>query len=111
MEPSQEPKLTKRQRYWLDHIRVGEASGKSLVSYARENDLNFQTMYTTKSTLMKKGVLSKTPRPVFQRAQLISPQPKSDWCIQLPNGVSVMFSDASDTKYLANVLNVVTGIK
>ena len=32
------PALTKRQRYWLQHIRACEVSGKSMAEYAASQD-------------------------------------------------------------------------
>ncbi len=37
MDLAEEMRLTERQRYWLEHIRACEASGKSVTAYAAEH--------------------------------------------------------------------------
>ncbi|MCX2832924.1 IS66 family insertion sequence element accessory protein TnpA [Microbulbifer thermotolerans] len=34
------PKITKKQKYWLDHYQAAKSSGKSLAAYAREHQLD-----------------------------------------------------------------------
>jgi len=110
MEMPKEIKLTNRQQYWLEHIQSCELAGISLARYAKENSINLQSMYTSKATLISKGVLSKPNRPRFQRAQLKVTSPKNDWRICLPNGLSVMIPDLSDEKTLARILRVASNI-
>ncbi|MBE9550194.1 MAG: transposase [Proteobacteria bacterium] len=85
------PTLTTRQRYWLEHIRACEASGKSMTEYAATEGFPVQTLYASKNILIKKGVLPGVQPARFQRAQVLDAHPDSQWRIGLPNGVSVGF--------------------
>lgn len=51
--------LTKRQRYWLEHIRRASESGKTLKAYARARRVSLGALYNAKSKLMKNGVLPR----------------------------------------------------
>ena len=110
MDNHQEIKLTKRQQFWFDHIKTCEESGKSLAGYAKEKDLNVQTMYTTKASLVTKGILPRPSRPTFQRTQINIARAQHNWRIQLPNGISVMFSDEADTNQLSSILQAATKV-
>ena len=104
-------KLTRRQRYWLAHIQSCETSGKSIAEYAAEQGFTARAMYAGKKTLVKKGVLPRTRPGRFQRAKVFSPPVVgSDWRIQLPNGVLVVFSGTVDTGTLAAVLSTAADI-
>ncbi|MCF6264343.1 MAG: hypothetical protein L3J24_12255 [Xanthomonadales bacterium] len=50
--------LTKRQRYWIEHIQACEASGKSMVEYAATQGFPVQTLYASKQRLANKGILT-----------------------------------------------------
>ena len=110
MDHSSETPLTKRQRYWLNHLQACEASGKGIAAYAREHGLKDKSMYASKKALISKGALPPT-RARFQRVQVVSPAVANKWLIQLPNGVSVSFSGAVDNVVLASVLNTVAVIE
>ena len=97
--------LTEHQRYWLDHVRACEASGKRITEYAKEQGLGVRAMYDGKRALVKKGVLPRTHATRFQRAQVVDPVSDSEWRIQLPNGVSVAFTGSVDAAILATVLS------
>ena len=49
-------RLTKRQRYWLEHFRACAASQEALSVYAKRCGLNAQTMYAAKSRLKGLGL-------------------------------------------------------
>jgi hypothetical protein len=49
--------------------------------------------------------LPRTRPTRFQRARLVGPVVGSEWCIRLPNGVSIVFSGAVDAGTLTTVLN------
>ena len=98
--------LTERQRYWLKEVKACEASGKTVAEYALDQGIDVKAMYAGKKTLVKKGILPRTRRPRFHRAQVVAPTVKGEWHIQLPNGVSVSFMGAVvDSDTLAAVLN------
>jgi len=105
MPEIQKKPLTKRQQYWLDHVRACEASGLRVAEYAQQHELTVRSMYDGKKMLVAKGILPRTRRPRFQRAQVVSTSEPCNWRIQLPNGVAVVFSGKVDTATLATVLN------
>ena len=104
MDDSQDIPLTDNQRHWLAHLQACEASGKGIAAYAAEHGLDAKAMYTGKKTLVKKGVLPRTRRRRFARAQVTTAVNDNAWRIQLTNGVSVAFSGAVDAKTLSTVL-------
>ncbi|MFH2114104.1 MAG: hypothetical protein ABIJ86_06335 [Spirochaetota bacterium] len=97
--------LTERQRYWLEQVQACEASGKTIAEYAADHGLAAQAMYAGKRLLAKKGLLPRTHRNRFQRAQVMGSVVGSEWRIHLPNGVSVAFSGSVDAATLTTVLN------
>lgn len=101
--------LTKRQHYWLEHVRACEASGKSIANYAARHGIAAQTMYAGKRMLIKKGILPSPAR--FQRAQVVDVAAGGEWRIQLPNGVSVAFSGAVDARALTAVLSSAAAVE
>ena len=92
----EEMRLTERQRCWLEQIEACAASGKSVAAYAEKHGLDARAMYGAKKVLVRKGVLPRTHRSRFQRAQVVASMADSQWHIQLPNGVSVDFSGTVD---------------
>ena len=110
MDHSSETPLTKRQRYWLNHLQACEASGKSIAAYAKDHGLKSKSMYASKKALISKGVLPPT-RAQFQRVQVVNTVVANEWLIQLPNGVSVSFSGAVDKGALTAVLNTAAVIE
>ena len=103
--------LTDRDRYWLEHVQACEASGKRMTAYATEHGLGVRAMYDGKRALVKKGVLPRTHQNRFQRVRVVEPVVGSEWCIQLPNGVSVAFAGSVDARTLATVLNTVASLR
>ena len=110
MKESQDIPLTEHQRHWLDHLRACEASGKGIAAYAAEHGLDAKAMYTGKKTLVKKGVLPRTRRRRFARAQVRTAVIDNAWRIGLPNGISVVFSGAVDAKTLHTVLTTAAAV-
>jgi hypothetical protein len=110
MDSAQETLLTDRQRYWLEHIEACEASGKRVTEYAAEHGLGVRAMYDGKKSLVNKGVLPRTRLGRFQRVQVASVAVDQDWRVQLPNGVSVVFSGTVDARTLTTVLNAAAAV-
>ncbi len=104
MNVAEEMKLTERQRYWLEHIRACEASGKSVTAYAAEHGFRVGAMYAGKKALVRKDVLPGTAQRHFQRVQTAAVGSDSEWRIRLPNGVSVDFSGTVEAGSLSTVL-------
>lgn len=104
MNDSQQIPLTGLQRHWLEHLRACKASDKGIAAYAAEHGLDAKAMYASKKVLVKKGILPRTRPGRFDRAQVREPASGNAWRIQLPNGLSVIFSGAVDAKTLSTVL-------
>jgi len=110
MDEAEEPRLTDRQRYWLEHIKACDASGKSVSGYAAEQGFQVGAMYAGKKALVRKGVLPRTQVVRFQRAQTTVVSSDSEWHIRLPNGVSVDFSGPVDVGTLSTILTTVASL-
>jgi hypothetical protein len=111
MDEVEEPRLTERQRYWLEQVKACEASGKSVVAFATEHGIEVRAMYGARKVLVRKGVLPRTRGVRFQRAEAIAVSSDSEWRIRLPNGVSVDFSGTVDAGSLSTVLNTAADVK
>jgi len=99
------PALTERQRFWLEHIRACEASGKSMAEYATEHGVKVRAMYSGRKILVNKGVLPSEQQNRFQRVQVMETSVNQQWRIGLPNGVSVAFAGEVDARTLTTVLS------
>ncbi|MEN8132074.1 MAG: hypothetical protein ABFS45_18235 [Pseudomonadota bacterium] len=111
MDAAQETLLTDRQRYWLEHIQACEALGKTVAEYAMAQGLEAKAMYAGKKILVKKGILPRTHRSRFQRAQVTTPVSGCTWRVQLPNGLLVTFSAAVDARTLSTVLTTAAAVE
>ena len=111
MNEASEISLTEHQRFWLNHVRACEASGKRITEYATEHGLEVRAMYDGKRALVKKGVLPRTRATRFQRARVADPVMGSEWRIQLPNGVSVAFAGSVDAGSLTTVLRAAAAVE
>lgn len=110
MKEAEGATLTERQRYWLEQVQACEASGKTIAEYATEHGVNAQAMYAGKKILVEKGVLPSRPGR-FQRARVAAVTVGSEWCIQLPNGISVAFAGPVDAGTLSTVLSTAAAIE
>jgi len=102
--------LTQQQLYWLEQVRSCKSSGKSMKVYATEQGIDVNVLYAWKKILVKKGVLPRTRPLQFQQAQVVAPVSRSEWHVQLPNGVSVSFSGTMDPVTLTSVLNAASAV-
>ena len=58
--------LTKRQRYWLEHVRRALASGAPMTSYAKSRRISIGALYNAKSQLLRRGFLRR-PEPAARK--------------------------------------------
>ncbi len=105
------PRLTQRQRYWLEHLQACETSGKTIAEYAAELGVTARAMYEGKKTLKKKGVLPGRHLARFQRVQVMEAAVSGQWRIGLANGVSVAFAGAVDARTLSTVLSTAASLE
>lgn len=112
MPQTDEVSLTKRQQYWLKHIRACDAAGQTSIDYAKTNGINVKSLYSARKALAEKGTLSPRKAICFQKVQILADQSLSDnpWRIQLPNGVVVAFDGRVDTSTLSWVLSTTAAL-
>ena len=103
--------LTEHQQKWLGRLQACEASGKSFTVYAAEHGFPVRALYDAKKTLVNKGVLPRTQQKRFQRVQSVTESTDTQWCIRMPNGVSVEFSGSVDGGSLSTVLNTLARLE
>ena len=105
-----EQSLTERQRYWMDHLRACEATGKTMRAYASETGIDARSLYGAKKRLVKRGVLSAEKRSVgveFSRARVLGVAAHGDCRVQFPNGITVTFSATVEGGALSKILSAV----
>jgi hypothetical protein len=107
MSRAEAPKLTAHQAASLERIKACEASGMSLTAYAAEHGLDVRSLYDARKVLKAKGLLSRSERVRFQRAEIAVEGRDSQWRVELPNGAVVAFSGAVEGGSLATVLAAV----
>jgi hypothetical protein len=61
-------KMTKRQQFWLMHIRAAMSSGEQLRGYARRHGLSVGALYNAKSVFKRAGVLDRDSSMRMQSA-------------------------------------------
>ena len=112
MSTIDENNLTELQADWLTTLQACKTSGKSMVAYARDNDLIVKDLYTWKKVLIAKGLLPQNHTPRFTKAVIENSNRLSDECrIILPNGVTVVLSGNAREMSLTNLLNSVMKIE
>lgn len=85
---SEKHALTERDQFWLSHIQA--ADGMSLSHYAAEHDLSVDRLYTAKSRLKHKGVLSSANASRFTTVSTPTGAPAPMHCrVLLRNGTVV----------------------
>ena len=75
--------LTDRQKYWLEHVKACDASGKAIADYTREQGIDLKSMYAGKRNLVQKGILPRTRTTRFQRVRATAVASGNDWQVQI----------------------------
>ena len=63
-------RLRPREQFWIDHLRTARQQGQTLKAYAQTHGLSVSALYTARSTLKRRGVVSDRPGhrgPFWQR--------------------------------------------
>ncbi|MDH5231693.1 MAG: hypothetical protein OEY38_16655 [Gammaproteobacteria bacterium] len=69
-----EEALTEKQRYWLEHFKLIDASNQSSAEYAREHNLDAHALYRWRSVLTKQGSLKSKAMPInFAQVKVAQP--------------------------------------
>jgi hypothetical protein len=58
---------------WLEHLRRCEASGGSVVSYAKEHDLRASALYQWRSRLVREGLWPARTRKTLEVQRQVAP--------------------------------------
>ena len=88
---TEKPALPPELRPWREHVCACQASGQTMVAYAKAHRLSVQTFYRAKARLVRYGAgrLPLLP-PAFQRVEVVLAPPQLSSCrVHLPNGVVV----------------------
>jgi len=81
--------ITKRQQYWLDHVRAAEDSDGSIADHARSEGLKPKELYFWKGILGRRGLLSHeaTVDKTSGFVRVIAPSRPLGMCLVLQNGI------------------------
>ena len=85
--------LTRRQRFWLEHLEACRERRMSLKAYAQEHDLSVSALYAARAALKRRGAVGGAvqSRPTATLVPVrLSPTPAVTRVrVLLPNGVVV----------------------
>jgi hypothetical protein len=85
------PALPAKLWPWYKHVCACQASGQTMVAYAKAPRLSVQAFYRAKARLLRFGA-GQLPPPgsLFQRVEVVSDSLRLSSCrVHLPNGVVV----------------------
>ena len=103
---TQDISLTKKQKFWLDHVQACGMSSQSMRAYAEANGLNVSTFYAWKKALRRKGAIGGPPLaepPLFHKA-VVSNRRIGRARVQLPSGVTLEFDGSADPLWVATLI-------
>lgn len=88
-------KMTEAQQQWKKHVDAAKSANQTLADYAREHELNLQTLYSHSRRINK---AKKAPaKRAFVRVQRPATEPASGAVhIEMKNGVRVHVSAPFD---------------
>lgn len=100
-------RITKRQRYWLDHLNNADSHGGSLVAYAKAHDLKPKDLYVWKTQLIKLGHLPISSKRAGSRFVPVVPvaNPVSATLV-MPNGFRLELQGGVDRALLQDLVHV-----
>ena len=87
--PHSKARLTERQQFWLDHLRVCREQGHTLRGYAKAHGLSVSGLYTAHSTLKSRGVVTEPAPPAPTLVPVRIAPGTAAFRVHLPNGVVV----------------------
>ncbi len=110
---TEEPVLTERQQYWLDHIKACDASGGTAKEYASEHSLSVSTLYQYKKDLRRRGLLPVPSRkaPSFAKVYMAADDVRANILrICFPNGIRVECPTSSRGAEVEQLLQIVANL-
>lgn len=101
--------ITKRQQFWLTHIRTAMKSGEQLQRYAHRHGLSVAGLYNAKSVLKRSGLLksasSELTASAFVPVQIAPQAQPSIRCrLQHFSGWQLEMERLPDAKWLRDVI-------
>lgn len=110
MQKDRISRLTKKQQYWLEQIKLAQASDQPLSTYAKAHDLDPQQFYQYQHVLRKKGVIAGSEqKPGFQKVEL-QPFPDHQRAnpgmlnLHFPNGLRLEFSTTISSDVISTLV-------
>ena len=81
--------LRSREQLWLEHLRSARQQAQTLQAYAQAEGLSVSALYTARSTLNRRGVVTEpsASAPTFVPVHI--PPSGTAFRVHLPNGVVV----------------------
>ena len=94
-------KTSKTQQHWKKHVDAAKAAEQTLADYARENELNLQTLYSH-SRRINKAAKSPAKRAFVRVQRSATAAAMGAVHIEMKNGVRVHVSAPFDLTSLLN---------
>ena len=102
--------LTKKQQFWLDHVRACDQSDQSMRAYARANGLKVAEFYSWKAVLRRKGVVGEDkPAAVFRKADIVDDRYPGHCRVMLPSGVALEVEAGTEPAWVAGLVAALSG--
>jgi hypothetical protein len=107
-------RLTERQAYWLEHLRVCEASGLTVKAYAKKHRLSIHALYQARKELRRRESLASPPnRPsvTFARVHAAPATARErSWRIRFPNGAAIELEAPGEPEDRVHLLQAVASL-
>lgn len=96
--------LTEKQQFWLDHVKMAEASGLSFKAYAEDAQIDLKSLYNWKAKFIQNSILNAskpkhfvkvTTKPSRDRESQLRSQLGQTVKVQLPNGIQLTLETLS----------------
>ena len=99
--------LTEKRRFWQQHVQQARSHSGSLADYAKQRQLNANTLYYWVGKLKHKTTIKKSDsEPVSFSAVQVSlpaPAPTTHYSLQLSPRVALHFTVLPDPKWLVEL--------
>jgi transposase-like protein len=99
--------LTEKRRFWRQHVQQAQSHKGSLADYAKQHQLNANTLYYWAGKLKRKTPIKKSDsKPVSFSAVQVSlpaPAPTTLYSLQLSPRVILHFTVLPDPQWLAEL--------
>ena len=109
------PRLTERQVYWLEQLRVCEASGLTTRAFAKKHRLSVHALYQARKMRRRREAVAfpaKKRSVTFAKVRTVRPAsaPGSMWRVRLPNGAVIELEPPRSPEDQVQLLQSVAGL-